>query len=185
MVAVWESDQTSVCNPSLKSSDFYRFNVSGGSIRSPAANNGLYGLRPTSYRIPSLGNADADIGSGCIKGTLGPLSTSLEGIKTFMKTVLAAKPWITEPSLLPLPWRDTHSYLQGEEMKKLKVAVLWDDGVVIPHPPITRALSKLVEKLDKLEGIEIVEWKPYKHDLAWDLIVSIVVSLHADNERLY
>lgn len=29
----------------------------GGSIRSPSANNGLYGLRPTSYRLPFSGCA--------------------------------------------------------------------------------------------------------------------------------
>ena len=55
--------------------------------------------------------------------------------------------------------------------KKLKIAVMWVDGVVHPHPPVTRALRELVEKLKLVDVFEIVEWKPYKHDLAHELEV--------------
>ena len=60
---------------------------------------------------------------------IGPLSTTLDGVKLFMKTVLAAKPWTDDPSLVPLGWRDEKSYLQRESGNRLKVAVLWNDGV--------------------------------------------------------
>lgn len=99
--------------------------------------------------------------------TIGPLSTSLEGCKLFIKTIIDAKPWYKEPTLLPFPWKE-EEYFKG---KKLKVAVLWDDSVVRPHPPVTRALKQVVDKLKGNPNIEIVEWKPYKHDLAWELIV--------------
>lgn len=77
--------------------------TTGGSIRSPAANNGLYGLRPTSRRIPRGGCAAPQIGSGYVEGVVGPLSTSLGGIKILMKTVLDSQPWVNDPSLVPIP----------------------------------------------------------------------------------
>lgn len=84
-----------------------------------------------------------------------------------MKTVIDGKPWIKEPSLVALPWREP-APLAG---KKLKIAVLWDDGVVKPHPPVTRALEQVVEKLKAGGNVEIVDWNPYKHDEAWAIIV--------------
>lgn len=36
----------------------------GGSVRSPAANCGLYSLRPTSYRLPTEGIEDVAAGQG-------------------------------------------------------------------------------------------------------------------------
>jgi Asp-tRNA(Asn)/Glu-tRNA(Gln) amidotransferase A subunit family amidase len=107
------------------------------------------------------------LGEEQIIPTIGPLSTSLEGCKLFLKTIIDAKPWYKEPTLLPFPWRE-EDFFKG---KKMKVAVMWDDGVVKPHPPVTRALQQVVEKLKGRENIEIVEWKPYKHDLAWEIIV--------------
>ena len=100
-----------------------------------------------------------------IVAVLGPLSTSLEGIKLFMKTVIAAKPWLTEPSLLPLPWADQKYFHTG-----IKVAVMSHDGVVQPHPPVTRALNQVVGRLSGVPGVEVVDWKPYKHDEAWEII---------------
>jgi len=108
-------------------------------------------------------------GAEQIVPTIGPLSTSLEGCKLFTKTLIEAKPWFREPSLLPFPWKGENHYTG----RKLKVAVLWDDGVVKPHPPVTRALNRLVDKLKANENVEIVEWKPYKHDQAWEMIANL------------
>lgn len=53
----------------------------GGSVRSPAANCGLYGFRPTSYRIPVQGWLASMAGSEQIITVIGPPSTSLQGIR--------------------------------------------------------------------------------------------------------
>ncbi|KAF2709609.1 putative glutamyl-tRNA amidotransferase subunit A [Pleomassaria siparia CBS 279.74] len=143
----------------------------GGSIRSPAANNGLYGLRPTSYRLPLEGLSATMLGQDHIVPVVGPMTTSLSGIKLFMKTLIDAKPWLREHSLLPFPWRtDPQLAVLPSGNKKLKVGIMYDDGVVKPHPPITRALRSVAVKLGKVKGVEIVEWEPYKHDLAWSII---------------
>lgn len=53
-----------------------------------------------------------------------------------MKTVLDARPHIEDPALVPIPWRDDVLYLTRDGKRRLKVGVMWDDGVVKPHPPI-------------------------------------------------
>ncbi|PQE22960.1 hypothetical protein CJF30_00008553 [Rutstroemia sp. NJR-2017a BBW] len=137
----------------------------GGSIRSPAANN--------------VGGWTATMaGAEHIIPTIGPLSTSLKGCKLFIKTLIDAKPWLKEPSLLPFPWKVEDAF----PGKKLKVAILWDDGVVKPHPPVTRALKQVAEKLKDKSSIELVDWKPYKHDLAWDLAANLYFSDGAAQE---
>ena len=42
-----------------------------------------------------------------------------------------------------------------------------------PHPPVTRALREIVEKLKSIQSVEIVDWKPYKHEFAWEIIASL------------
>lgn len=147
----------------------------GGSIRSPAANNGVYGFRPSSFRLPTEGLMATMLAQEQIIPVIGPLSTSLDGIKLFMKTLIDQKPWVYQPSLLPIPWRGEVDWLPKDENRKtrLKVAMLKDDGVVRPHPPVLRALSELEEKLKCVEGVEVVEWEPYKHDIAWEIIASL------------
>ncbi|TVY51642.1 putative amidase [Lachnellula cervina] len=141
----------------------------GGSIRSPAANCGVYGMKPTALRLPVLGWLGPAAGQEQIVPTIGPLSTSLEGCKLFIKTLLDSKPWLREPSLVPFPWKQEDFFKD----KKLKVGVLWDDEVVKPHPPVTRALKQMVDKLELTRNVEVVEWKPYKHDLAWEIIANL------------
>lgn len=101
-------------------------------------------------------------------GTTGPLSTSLEGLKLFSKAIIDQKPWLRQPSLAAMDWKDPVEFFPD---RKLRVGVMLSDNVVRPHPPILRALTELVEKLKKSPNIEIVNWNPWKHDLAWSIIV--------------
>ena len=157
----------------------------GGSIRSPAANCGVYGFRPSSYRLPIDGWKATMLNQEQIVAVIGPMATSLPALSLFMKTLIAAKPWLVEPSLVPLPWRDEESHLgvTASGSKKLKIGVLWHDGVVKPHPPITWALKEMVSKLKGVEGIQVVDWKPYKHDEAWEIIASLYFCDSANEEK--
>ncbi|KAK3701680.1 hypothetical protein LTR37_015332 [Vermiconidia calcicola] len=146
----------------------------GGSIRSPSANNGLFGLRPTAFRLPFAGWEGTMLGNESIIPVIGPLSTSLEGVKLFMKSILDQKPWIIDPSLVPMPWQ-TKSQLRQDAngKKKLRVGVLADDGIVRPHPPILRGINSIIEKLRSHSDIEVVDFPPYKSDEAWRIIASL------------
>ncbi|CAF2122422.1 unnamed protein product [Rotaria magnacalcarata] len=149
----------------------------GGSIRSPAANNGIYGLKPTTCRTPLQGLMGAQAGRDSICGVLGPLTRAREDINLFMKTILDAEPWLRDPSLVPIPWKSI-----SLNPKNMTVAVMWDDGVVHPHPPITRALRETVEHLKK-SGIRVIDWEPIDHQKSWDLISALYYCNGAEEER--
>ncbi|KAL9093803.1 MAG: hypothetical protein Q9159_000105 [Coniocarpon cinnabarinum] len=139
----------------------------GGSIRNPAANNGLYGLKPSVFRLPRGGGSAPFPGNEQIMSTAGPISTSLAGMQVFMKAIIDRQPWIAEPWVNPIPWRQH----VPDPSKRIRIAVMRDDGVVRPHPPILRALEETLEKLRQDRNIELSEWIPWRHDYAWELIV--------------
>jgi len=151
----------------------------GGSIRSPAANNGLYGLRTTSTRLPLAGVRAPMLGAEHILPVLGPLSTSLAGCALFMKAILDQKPWLTDPSLTPLPWRSPSPNTTPTRPQRftrtnpLRIGIMPSDAIVRPHPPITRALADLTAKLRHIPEIALATWAPYKHDEAWQIIASL------------
>lgn len=95
----------------------------------------------------------------------GPMARSLEDILLFSKTIVGAEPWLVDPKVLPIPWRPV------ENKKKLKIAVLWNDGITVPTPPVMRALKETVEKLRRA-GHEVVDWDPVLHRKALELLVS-------------
>ncbi|KAK5171848.1 uncharacterized protein LTR77_003484 [Saxophila tyrrhenica] len=155
----------------------------GGSIRSPAANNGLFGLRPTSFRLPFAGWMATMMGEEQVIPVIGPLSTSLEGIQIFMKTVLDQEPSKIDPSLVPMPWKTESQLRHKDGKRKLRVGVLSDDGIVKPHPPILRGINTLVEKLKTHPDIEVVDFPPYKPDEAWRIIASLYFGDGASEEK--
>ncbi|KKY17775.1 putative general amidase [Phaeomoniella chlamydospora] len=73
-----------------------------------------------------------------------------------MKEYLNSEPWKVDPGLLPIPWRDGLAELQ-EPTRKLKVAFVIDDGVVLPQPPITRAISYIRDLFDRF-GHQTSTW---------------------------
>ncbi|KAI1614495.1 amidase [Exophiala viscosa] len=158
----------------------------GGSIRAPSANNGIWGFKPTSYRLPMGGMTAPMAGSEQIVAVVGPMSASFEGCHVFMKTLIDQKPWLTDPALLPMPWTypPKESYLtKPDGEKKLKIGIIWSDGVVKPHPPVIRAIQDLTAKLKSIPEVELVDWKPYKHDLAWDVISALYFCDGAKQEK--
>ena len=154
----------------------------GGSISSPCANNGLYGLQPTSNRVPVAGMFASMMGQDAILPVKGPLSTSLEGVKLFMQMVLTAKPWLTEPSLVPMPW-DAQAAIHAPE-KPLKIAIMWSDGVVNSHSPITRALREVHDSLSKVPNVTVVDWTPWKHDYTCSIIASLYFVDGEDEDKV-
>ena len=155
----------------------------GGSIRSPAANNGLFGLKPTTHRLPFVGWMATMMGEEQVVPVIGPLSTSVEGVKIFMRTIIDQKPWLLDSSLVQLPWK-TGSLLRKDSSgkKKLRVGVLADDGIVKPHPPILRGINSIVDKLKGHPNFEVVDFRPYKHDEAWRIIASLYFADGATEE---
>ncbi|KAJ3910090.1 general amidase [Lentinula edodes] len=135
----------------------------GGSIRIPAAFCGTYGLRPSYGRVPYAGCVNSLEGQDSVASVLGPLSNSLSGIKTFMKAVIDARPWLKDPLAVRKRWSDDEYNLADHgNGKNLCFAIMWDDGLVVPHPPIIRGLE-VVKKALLNAGHKVIDWKPLKH----------------------
>ena len=146
----------------------------GGSVRSPAGNCGIWGFKPTTHRLPNLGLAYYMSSNEAIQGTSGPICPSFEGLNLFMKLILDTEPWKKDLSLYPLPWRDTKSYFLRENgQHQINIGVMWDDGVVKPSAPVTRALKELVNKLEALPGFKVTTWNPYHHERGMKILVGL------------
>ncbi|KAF2177687.1 acetamidase [Zopfia rhizophila CBS 207.26] len=141
----------------------------GGSLRIPAACTGIFALRPSFGRFPTQRCRSGLAGQEAVMSVNGPMAKTLEDMVLFSKTVVDSQPWLQDPKCLPIPWRSV------ELPKKLKVAVLWNDGMVIPTPPVTRALKETVEKL-KDAGHEVVQWDPTLHPQAVDILGRMFVA---------
>ena len=70
------------------------------------------------------------------------MAPSLPALRLFTQAVLGARPWRKDPLCVRKPW-SAHEYALGEHGGpggKLCVAIMWDNGVVKPHPPLLRAM---------------------------------------------
>lgn len=93
-----------------------------------------------------------------------------------MKVVLDSKPWMIDPSLIPMPWRGNSSEIERLSGRSLKIGVMWSDDIVTPHPSVTRGLDMMATQLKSLGEVEVVDWRPYDHMQSWEIIVSPVYS---------
>lgn len=128
----------------------------GGSIRVPAAFNGLYGLRPSGGRIPYEGAANSMDGQNTVLSVVGPMAPTVGALRLAMKSVLSQEPWMHDPLAVPIPWREEieqrirRMLCSASERKQMAFGVLEHDGVVTPHPPVKRALRLVREALVQL-----------------------------------
>lgn len=81
-------------------------------------------------------------GQDSLPSVLGPLSTSLDGVKIFMKAVIDGKPWKKDPLAVNKHWDDSaYALKEHNGGNELVFGIIWDDGNVVPHPPVLRALE--------------------------------------------
>ncbi|KAJ5923244.1 hypothetical protein N7454_008489 [Penicillium verhagenii] len=151
----------------------------GGSVRIPAGFNFLYGLRPSSGRIPYEGAANSMDGQISILSVIGPLAPTARSLTMLFKAVLSQEPWYHDPLVLELPWRDeivqeTHSLIKraGSGESSLAFGFMAYDGVGRIHPPIARGM-KIVEQTLRRLGHKVITWSPPSHAIAHDLAARV------------
>lgn len=119
-------------------------------------------------RITATGQLGFMDGKETIISTPGPMTVDRKAMDLLMKIVLSKQPWRKDPSILPMPWTPFTFD------RPLKIAVQWWDGVVKPHPPITRALQEVVAACKKA-GMHVVDWdcENLDHRKAWDVVSAL------------
>ncbi|KAL8827413.1 MAG: hypothetical protein Q9191_003196 [Dirinaria sp. TL-2023a] len=143
----------------------------GGSIRIPAAFNGLYGLRPSSGRLPYEGMANSMDGQNTVLSVVGPLSHSAASLRFVTRALLSQEPWLHDPLVHEIPWREeqerqilTMINNTSDRSGQLAFGFLKHDGSVTPHPPVRRAMDLVQETIQQLG-----------HKVMWDPDVAIHV----------
>ncbi|CAG7555245.1 unnamed protein product [Fusarium equiseti] len=131
----------------------------GGSLRIPTGFCGIFSIKPTSNRLSYRDVANTNPGQDTYRSTVGFMGTSIEALEVVFKSVLGTEPWLRDPAVLPIPFREERakeysSRADGKGNSKsgvrpLKMGVLWSDGMVGPHPPVLRGLHMVVDALRK------------------------------------
>ncbi|KAK7215767.1 hypothetical protein V2G26_003770 [Clonostachys chloroleuca] len=142
----------------------------GGSIRGPSAFCGIYGFKPTSNILPMKGFSRGTFpGELNVLASTGPMGRSLRDMDFFMRSILSARPHLTNPELIPHPWDSIEAPLG----RRLKIGIINNDGFIMPQPPVKRALSWAKDLLSDLKYGDLVEVKDFKvfgAAEAWDKI---------------
>ena len=117
-------------------------------------------------------------GQNSILSVVGPIATSVGSMKLVIKGLLSQQPWLHDPLVAEIPWRDEQEQaildiVKGSGVGQLAFAVMRSDGVVQSQPPVRRAIEIVVRTAEKL-GHKVIEWQPPSHQRALDLAVSLL-----------
>ena len=138
-------------------------------MRIPAAMTGIFTIRPSYGRFPHFDARSGMAGQEAVGSVHGPMARSVADLKLFAQSVVEAGPWLKDPKCIEIPWRPVIL------PERLKIAVLWHDGVVQPTPPVARALREVAERLKK-RGHEVVEWDAKGHATATELLAKFFLA---------
>ncbi|KAL3309129.1 hypothetical protein Ciccas_012323, partial [Cichlidogyrus casuarinus] len=130
----------------------------GGSIRFPAAFNGICGLKTTQDRLSREGLISArPIPALKIKPTPGPIGRSVEDLADFMRAVLCKKHFELDSSVVPLKFRES-LYLDTEPLKIGYYVTADCKNIVQTVPAVRRAVLESVQILKQL-GHDVQEFQ--------------------------
>lgn len=140
-----------------------------GSVRMPAAVNGVVGYKPSGYRLPLDGRRI--MGTGAIGTTaFGPVSStgflgrSVQDVVLFTKLTAEAKPWEKDPFIYPHPWQS----LSLPKAQRLRIGVWSSNDFLHLHPPVERGFKAAQERL-RSDGVELVEFHGPDISQVWEL----------------
>jgi amidase len=120
--------------------------------------------------MPYQGVPVSTEGQEHVPSAIGPMTRSLSSMIAVTKAVVESKPWLLDPRVVPITWRQD-LFLEVQS-RPLVIGIMIDDGVVRVHPPIERALKEMAAKL-KTAGHELVDWKPSLHKESIEIMVSL------------
>ncbi|KAG6364517.1 hypothetical protein INS49_006118 [Diaporthe citri] len=133
----------------------------GGSVSMPASYNGVFSIKPSSGRMSMKGVANTAQGQQVMPTTLGIMAHSASTLRLVLESVLSKEQWREDPYVVPLPWRDPEERQPKADTSSAEITfgLMKADGIVTPHPPVSRAL-KIVEQALREAGHQLLDWQP-------------------------
>lgn len=135
---------------------------SGGSIRQPAHNCGIAGLKPTTGLLPLTGHFPFISALNDPRTTIGPMARFVEDLALVLP--ILAGPDGRDPSAVPVPVRDWREV----EIAGLRVAVYTHHAEAVPTPE-TAATCRAVARMLSEHGADVVEAVPPRIEEAYEL----------------
>ncbi|KXX74804.1 Acetamidase [Madurella mycetomatis] len=145
----------------------------GGSVSMPAAFQGLFSIKPSSGRISFKDVANTGPGQQVMPTVAGIMGHSVATLKLVFQSLLSTEPWLHDPYTLPISWRPEKEYdAETEPDCKPAFGFMPNDGIVTPHPPISRAMDIVHKALEEsgyqvgvkqikiLEAKLLLDWAP-------------------------
>ena len=114
----------------------------GGSIRGPAHNNGIAGIKPTSVRVPRTGHIVDYGGIFDLWQQIGPLCRRVEDLNLI--TPIISGPDFHDASCAPVPWADPNAV----DLKKLRVAFFPTNGVMETDEDTKKTVAQAAKWLE-------------------------------------
>lgn len=146
----------------------------GGSVRNPCALTGLYGFKPTTFRIPNGLSRGLHKGRETIISSAGPMCQHAEDMAFFTKALVDLQLNNEDPAIVPLPWRQEDAAQSLRSIADLTIGIVRHDGQVRPLPPVARHLSLAADAL-KAAGARVVEWdvSDFHGDRHWQILTQL------------
>jgi amidase len=135
----------------------------GGSIRGPAHNNGIAGIKPTSVRVPRTGHIVDFGGVFDLWQQLGPMCRRVEDL--LLITPLIAGPDFRDASCAPVPWANPAAV----DLKKLRVAFCIDNGSTGPNSTDADTKATVKQVAQWLESVVTSVKEDVPKDILMDL----------------
>lgn len=121
---------------------------------------GLFGLKPSAGRFSYAGAANSHEGQSHVPSSIGPISPLLSNLITITKESLLAEPWLLDPNVVPIPWRQ--DVFEQVQQRPLTIGVILDDGIVKPHPETQIAVQQAVALFEQA-GHKVIPWSTSEH----------------------
>lgn len=95
-------------------------------------------------------------GEVVIPSVVGIMAISLPSLHLMFESLQSTKPWLDDRDIIDLSCRNETELEHGKlgDEAGLAFGLFANDGMVLPHPPITRAI-RIVSKALELKGYKV------------------------------